>query len=133
MDDYSSILATYPEALEEGHFIAPLFGLAPSGVCLATDITIGTGGLLPHRFTLTVRFMRHHNGIMSRHEETSLAVCFLWHFPSCYQDWALPSASALWSSDFPLKLESLSDHLSHSSYSQIYQCFSLKATNIYAF
>jgi len=32
---------------------APLFGLAPGGVCLAPAVTGGTGELLPHRFTLT--------------------------------------------------------------------------------
>jgi len=32
---------------------ASLFGLAPDGVYLAPDVTIGTGALLPHRFTLT--------------------------------------------------------------------------------
>ena len=39
-------------------------------------VTIGTGALLPHRFTLT----RHH----TRRSPVScmdLAVCFLWHFP----------------------------------------------------
>ena len=30
-----------------------LFGLAPDGVCQATDVTTRSGGLLPHRFTLT--------------------------------------------------------------------------------
>ena len=30
-----------------------LFGLAPDGVCRATDVTTRSGGLLPHRFTLT--------------------------------------------------------------------------------
>jgi hypothetical protein len=33
---------------------APLFGLAPGGVCLAPAVTGGTGELLPHRFTLTL-------------------------------------------------------------------------------
>ena len=33
--------------------IAPLFGLAPGGVCQASPVTRGTGALLPHRFTLT--------------------------------------------------------------------------------
>ena len=33
--------------------IASLFGLAPGGVYRAPDVTIGTGALLPHRFTLT--------------------------------------------------------------------------------
>ena len=32
---------------------APLFGLAPGGVCIASPVTRGTGALLPHRFTLT--------------------------------------------------------------------------------
>jgi hypothetical protein len=32
---------------------ASLFGLAPGGVYQALDVTIGTGALLPHRFTLT--------------------------------------------------------------------------------
>jgi hypothetical protein len=32
---------------------APLFGLAPGGVCLAPAVTGRTGELLPHRFTLT--------------------------------------------------------------------------------
>ncbi len=31
---------------------ALLFGLAPSGVCRASDVTTGAGELLPHRFTL---------------------------------------------------------------------------------
>ncbi len=33
--------------------MAPLFGLAPDGVYQASNVTIGTGALLPHRFTLT--------------------------------------------------------------------------------
>ena len=32
---------------------ASLFGLAPGGVYQASNVTIGTGALLPHRFTLT--------------------------------------------------------------------------------
>ena len=32
-----------------------LLGLAPDGVCLASDITATAGGLLHHRFTLTCR------------------------------------------------------------------------------
>ena len=31
----------------------PLFGLAPDGVYRAADVTVGTGELLPHPFTLT--------------------------------------------------------------------------------
>jgi hypothetical protein len=33
--------------------IASLFGLAPGGVYQASNVTTGTGALLPHRFTLT--------------------------------------------------------------------------------
>ena len=44
---------------------APL-DLAPGGVCRATRVTPGAGGLLPHRFTLAGK----------------PAVCFLWHFPA---------------------------------------------------
>ena len=44
----------------------PLFGLAPGGVYRAADVTIGTGELLPHPFTLT---------------RQRRAVYSLWHFP----------------------------------------------------
>ena len=37
---------------------APLFGLAPDGVYLASDVTAGPGELLPHPFTLTCRGRR---------------------------------------------------------------------------
>ena len=43
-----------PESLDGPPSNALLFGLAPGGVCLATDVTTGTGKLLPHRFTLTL-------------------------------------------------------------------------------
>jgi len=36
-----------------GQLISLLFGLAPGEACQAPDVTTGTGGLLPHRFTLT--------------------------------------------------------------------------------
>src|SRR6266568_2307310 len=38
---------------ETGGSIAPLFGLAPQGVCRAVAARAGRGALLPHRFTLT--------------------------------------------------------------------------------
>ena len=60
----------------------PLFGLAPGGVCRAPVVTDGTGELLPHLFTLTFP-------IGSR--PVGKAVYFLWHFPSRYRDWVLPS------------------------------------------
>ena len=50
---------------------SPLFGLAPSGVCLANQVTLAAGELLPHRFTLTAK----------PDESNSMAVCFLLHLP----------------------------------------------------
>src|SRR6267154_1126091 len=47
--------ATDPGALGGPPKGAPLFGLAPCGVYQAAPVTRGTGGLLPHRFTLTGR------------------------------------------------------------------------------
>lgn len=45
-----------PQASAPGRHLAvtPLLGLAPGGVYRATPVTRGAGGLLPHRFTLTV-------------------------------------------------------------------------------
>jgi hypothetical protein len=48
-----------------------MLGLAPGGVCLASDIAATAGGLLHHRFTLTCR--------MSGRQYTSLL-----HLPSGY-------------------------------------------------
>ena len=61
----------------------PLFGLAPRGVYRATGVTASTGGLLPHRSTLTAQRPRTatftSGGIFS--------VALAWSFPH----WALPS------------------------------------------
>lgn len=46
---------------------ASLFGLASDGACQARHVTIPTGGLLLHRFTLT--------------NLKKMAVSFLWRFP----------------------------------------------------
>ena len=58
-DDHSSRAAVAdglkqpdPGALNGPSSSAPLFGLAPDGVYRATDVTAGTGELLPHPFTL---------------------------------------------------------------------------------
>ncbi len=60
--------------------VAPFpLGLAPSGVCLATGVTPGAGGLLHHRFTLT--------------GPRGPAVCFLWHCPAGHPGWALPTTA----------------------------------------
>ena len=61
----------------------PLFGLAPRGVYRAAGVATDTGGLLPHRSTLTVQRPRTtaftNGGIVS--------VALAWGFPH----WALPS------------------------------------------
>jgi hypothetical protein len=44
---------TRTSKLAPGAGIAPLFGLAPGGVCRADPVTRAAGELLPHRFTLT--------------------------------------------------------------------------------
>jgi len=47
--------------------MAPLFGLAPGGVCRADAVTRAAGELLPHRFTLTVLALasRRDGGLLS--------------------------------------------------------------------
>ncbi len=59
---------------------APLFGLAPGGVCHAAECCHRRGALLPHPFTLTAPFAG------------GLAVCFLLHFPWARAPQALPGA-----------------------------------------
>jgi hypothetical protein len=51
--DLSPAPATYPEVVTERTAPAPLFGLAPHGVCPAGAHCCGRGALLPHLFTLT--------------------------------------------------------------------------------
>ncbi len=70
--------ATYPEALDGPPSNASLFGLAPCGVCPASDVT-----------SRAVRSYRTISPLPPPKEE---AVCFLWHFPSRHRDWGLPSA-----------------------------------------
>ena len=70
-----------------GHANGTLFGLAPSGVCLATNCYQSCGALLPHLFTLTdaEAFRRLFSAALS-------------------VDLRLPGVtwrSALWSPDFP--------------------------------
>ena len=57
---------------------APLFGLAPDGVYLASDVAAEPGELLPHPFTLTCRGRR-----------TSLCGTFPWGHPR----WTLSSVT----------------------------------------
>src|SRR6185369_5529392 len=77
--------ATYPGDREAGHFVPPLFGLAPYGVCQAAEVASGAGALLPHRFTLTGRRVRPFGW------KLRLAVCSLLHFPSRRRAWPLAS------------------------------------------
>src|SRR3954466_14480587 len=44
---------------------APLFGLAPGGVCRARPVTRPAGELLPHRFTLTPPARGRRGGLFS--------------------------------------------------------------------
>jgi len=74
-DDHSSRTAVAdslkqpdPGTLDGPSSSVPLFGLAPDGVYRAFDVTVETGELLPHPFTLTCGQNRQ-------------AVCSLWHFP----------------------------------------------------
>jgi hypothetical protein len=54
-----------------------LFNLAPSGVYQADQVTLASGELLPHRFTLTSPKPDQLNWS----DFTGSAVYFLWHFP----------------------------------------------------
>ena len=70
-----------------GHADGTLFGLAPSGVCLATDCYQPCGALLPHLFTLT--------GAETLRRLFSVALSVGSRLPGV--TWH----SALWSPDFP--------------------------------
>ena len=58
-----------------------LYGLAPGGVYLAVPVTRDAGGLLHHLFTLTCGPVK----------VDPPAVCFLWHWPAGFPEWALPT------------------------------------------
>jgi len=76
--------SSLPESRRAPSQRCSLFGLAPSGVYLAIQVTLNAGGLLPHRFTLTMQ-----------HAVASLphsAVCFLLHFPGSCDRSVLPTA-----------------------------------------
>ena len=69
-----------------------LFGLAPCGVYPASGVTVGA-----------VRSYRTFSPLPRR--RISVAVCFLWHWPSTGLNARIPDVirhTALWSSDFPL-------------------------------
>src|SRR5579863_5786516 len=55
--------------------------LAPGGVYRAAAVTCGAGGLLHHRFTLTV----------AARKRPATAVCFLWHCPAGHPGSVLPT------------------------------------------
>ena len=71
--------------------VAPLFGLAPGGVCRARPVTRPAGELLPHRFTLT--------SAGPARAAPAEAVYSLWHFPyrshirTWLRRWALPTTA----------------------------------------
>ncbi len=90
-----------------GHAIVSLFGLAPSGVCLAITCYHGCGALLPHRFTLTTHTLRCRS-----------AVCFLLHFPSAHTAQALPGTLLCGARTFlrvSLRRDSLTNSGAHTS------------------
>ena len=72
-----------------------LFVLAPGGVYLATQVTLRSGGLLPHRFTLT-RLMP--SGLLSVALSLALRPVDVIDHP------------ALWSPDFPLGIAAQRSH-----------------------
>jgi len=84
------ISCNLPGSLDGQPSDAPLFGLAPGGVCHHSGRP-EHGALLPHRFTLTTpplcSPLRFGEG-----SGEGLAVYFLLHFPSRYHDFALQSA-----------------------------------------
>jgi hypothetical protein len=90
--------------------IVPLFGFAPDGVCIATDVTTGAGELLPRHFTLTSTRPRgqHGGGFFS----VALS------FPS--PGLGVTQHPVLWSPDFPLPC--FLQGGDHSS------CFDIKST-----
>jgi hypothetical protein len=79
-----------PESSDGPSGGALLFGLAPGGVYLASNVTIGAGELLPHPFTLTGETKVSPGGLLS----VALS------FPS--PGLGVTQHLALWSSDFPL-------------------------------
>ena len=68
-----------------------LFGLAPSGVYQANQVTLTAGELLPHRFTLTA----------SQPAGSDVAVCFLLHYSLTSRPVGVTHHRVLWSPDFP--------------------------------
>src|SRR5262245_30426096 len=74
---------------------APLFGLAPGGVCRATECYHRRGALLPHHFTLTSHPARGLSG---------LAVCFLLHWSVGSRPPGVTWRLARRSPDFPPRL-----------------------------
>jgi hypothetical protein len=85
-----------------------LLDLAPSGGCLAADVTTRAGGLLHHHFTLAA------------HTEYGLGGMFLWPDPGNYFPPDVIRRCALWSADFPrFRVTSDRDHLSDLGHSDI--------------
>ena len=93
--DLSPAPATYPELVTERAAPGPLFGLAPHGVCPASEHYCRRGALLPHHFTLT---------------ETSFRPLRRYIFCGTFRKIrferippAVSRHAALWRPDFPLR------------------------------
>jgi len=101
-----------PESLDGPPSNALLFGLAPGGVCLATDVTTGTGKLLPHRFTLTLHVR---GGLLSVALSCSSPRLGVTQHP------------ALRSPDFPpVPYKGTSDHPTYSKFLTEFPCISTR-------
>lgn len=79
------------------HTIRFLFGLAPSGVCLATNCYQSRGGLLPHHFTLTGSCLKN----------KTLGVIFLLHYSVGSRLPGVTWRSIQWSPDFPPNIQDI--------------------------
>lgn len=84
-----------------------LFGLAPNGVCRACRVAAASGGLLPHRFTLTPRPDHYEEPGQPRvlHNDPGAG-----RFAFCGAFRGSPllgvtQRPALWSPDFPLRAQ----------------------------
>ena len=103
--DLSPAPATYPEVVTERAAPPPLFGLAPHGVCPASERYRRRGALLPHLFTLTRTDREARPGgtfsvalsVKSAYERTPPAVS---------------RHAALWRPDFPPAFAGLPAHAS---------------------
>ena len=88
-----------PGSLDGPPSKASLFGLAPGGVYQASPVTQGTGALLPHLFTLTLQ-----DGAKPISQGGMFSVALSFALPRL----RVTEHPALWSSDFPPALTTMS-------------------------